>query len=213
MPVITDRDLLAIEPDLFRDVGFVAQRLISATGSISSGKLTISGADFAVAGVTAGHVVVHNNVPLEVIIRNSATQVTLSLLRASIDDVAIPPANAGVAAAVVFTFAPQIAAAHAAVLRMLGLPAAGKGLTGEADETAVTNPCDLAMLEALRTLSLVWAAAAAIAGPGSNAAARAEQHRLRAARERSTVTARLDVNGDGVVDAERRAGMGVFVRG
>lgn len=113
----------------------------------------------------------------------------------------------------VFTFAPQIAAAHAAVLRMLGLPAAGTGLPGEADETAITNPRDLATLEALLTLSLVWSAAAAVAGSGGGAAARAEEYRRRAARERSTVAARLDVDGDGVVDAERRAGAGVLVRG
>lgn len=213
MPFITDRDLLALDPDLFRDVGFIAQRLINATGSISSGKLTVTGADFVATGVTVGHVIVHNGLPLEIIIRNSTTQVTLSLLRASVDDAVILPPNASTAAAVVFTFAPQIAAAHAAVLRMLGLVAAGKGLPGEVDETAITNPRELAMLEALLTLGLVWSAAAAIAGPGSNAAARAEQYRQRAARERSTVVARLDVDGDGLADAERRAGAGVFVRG
>ena len=212
MPFITDRDLLALEPDLFRDVGFLAQRLINTTGSVSAGKLTISGADFAAVGVTTGHVVVHGSAPLEILLRNSATQVTVSLLRATVDDAAIPPPAAGTLAAVVFTFAPQIAAAHAAVLRMLGLPAAGSGLPGEADETAITNPRDLAMLEALLAMSLIWSAAAAVAGPGSGAMFRAEHYRQRTARERSTVIARLDVNGDGIVDAERRAGTGVFVR-
>ncbi len=210
---ITDRDLLAFEPDLFRDAGFVSQRLINTTGSISSGKLNITGADFAATGVTVGHVVVHNGTPMEVLLRNSATQVTVSLLRASAADAAIVPPNASTAAAVVFTFAPQVASAHAMVLAMLGLPAAGRGLAGEIDETAIKNPDDLRTLEALLTLGLVWAGAAAVAGPGSNAAARAEQYRLRAARERSAAVARLDANGDGVADSERRAGAGVFVRG
>jgi hypothetical protein len=209
---ITDRDLLALEPDLFRDVGFLAQRLINATGSITSGKLNITGGDFAAAGVTVGHVVVHGSQPLEITLRNSATQVNVSLLRVRTDDPPINPPNAGAAAAVVFTFAPQIAAAHAGLLMMLGLPEAGTGAFGEVDETAITNPGELRMLETLLALRTIWAAAAAVGGAGSSAAARAEQYRLRAAHERSCVRARLDLDGDGVPDAERRAGAGVFVR-
>ena len=209
---ITDRDLLALEPDLFRDVGFLAQRLINATGSISSGKLTITSGDFVAMGVTVGHIIVHNGMPMEIVLRNSAVQVTVSLLRASIDDPALTPPNAGTAATVVFTFGPQIAAAHAAVLRMLGLAAAGKGLPGETDETAITNVRDLAMLEALLTLSLIWSAAAAVTGPGSNAAARAAEYRLRASCERSVAIARLDLDGDGLADAERRAGAAMLER-
>lgn len=212
MPLITDRDLLALEPDLFRDLGLIAQRLINTTGSITSGKLNITGADFAAVGVTAGHIIVHGSTPVEITLRNTSTQVTVSLLRAAAADPVITPPNATTAPAVVYTFAPQIAMAHAMVLAMLGLPAAGKGLPGEVDETAIRNADDLRLLETLLTLSLVWSAAAAAAGPGSSAAGRAEQYRLRAARERSIAIARLGVNGDGVVDAQRRAGTGVFVR-
>ena len=211
--LISDRDLLTFEPDLFRDVGFLALRLVNATGSITSGKLNVSGADLAAVGVTAGHVVLHSGVPLEVTLRNSTTQLTVSLLRASAVDPIIPPPNAATAPVVVFTFAPQIAAAHAGALLMLGLPAAGKGLPGEPDETAIVNPDDLKPLVALLALSLVWSAAAAIHGAGSGAAARAEHYRLRASRERSTAIARLDVDGDWVADAERRAGAAALMRG
>jgi len=155
---------------------------------------------------------VHGSQPLEITLRNSVTQVNVSLLRARADDPPINPPNAGAAAAVVFTFAPQIAAAHAGLLLMLGLPEAGQGVSGEADETAITNPGDLKLLEALLTLRLIWMAAAAVTGAGSSAAARAEQYRLRAAHERSCVRATLDLDGDGKPDAERRAGACVFVR-
>jgi hypothetical protein len=138
--------------------------------------------------------------------------VTVSLLRASIGDAAISPANTSSAPAVVFTFAPQIAAAHAALLTMLGLPAAGAGLPGETDESAVVNSRNLAMLESLLTLALVWSAAAALAGEGSGAALRAESYRKRASRERQVAAAKLDLDGDGVADAQRRAAAGEFVR-
>jgi hypothetical protein len=212
MPFITDRDLLIQEPDLFRDAGFLAQKLITATGSITSGKLTITGSDFAAVNVTVGHVVVHGSTPLEITLRNSATQVTVSMLRASIDDAVIPPPNASTAAVSVFTFAPQISAAHATVLSMLGLAAAGKGIAGEADETAVTNPRDLATLESAIALSLIWAAAASVAGPASNAASRADYFRMHAGRERAIAAARLDLDGDGIPDAERRPGAASFLR-
>jgi len=100
-----------------------------------------------------------------------------------------------------------------ALLAMLNLPALGLGLVGEPDESAITNPADLRTLEALLTLHLVWAAAAAVAGSGSVQASRAESYRLRAARERSALRARLDLDGDGVPDAERRPGAAVLVRG
>jgi len=212
MPFITDRDLLILEPDLLRDVGFLAQRLINATGSITSGKLNITGADFVAAGVTVGHVIVHGQTPMEVVFRNSASQVTVSLLRSAATDPIITPPNAATAPAVVFTFAPQIAAAHAVVLAMLGLPAAGTAAPGEPGEAAITNPQDLRMLATLLSLGLIWSAAAAVSGPHSNAASRAEHYRLRAARDRSTVVARLDVDGDGIPDAQRCAAAGVFVR-
>jgi len=212
MPLISDRDLLILEPDLFRDVGFLAQRVINATGSITSGKLNVTGADFVTAGVNVGHVIVHGQTPLEVIFRNSASQLTVSLLRAATTDPVITPPNASTAPAIVFTFAPQIAAAHAAVLAMLGLPAAGTAAPGTPDETAITNPHELRMLAALLSLSLIWSAAAAVSGPHSNAASRAEQYRQRAARERSSVIARLDIDGDGLADAQRSAAAAAFAR-
>ena len=203
---ITDRDLLAIEPDLFRDIGFLAQRIVSTTGSLSGGKLTITSGDFIAAGVTVGHVIAHNGLPMEIVLRNSATQVTVSLVRASAADPVITPPNAASAAATVFTFAPQIAAAHKAVLSMLGLPAAGAALPGEPDESAIVNPDDLKPLTAHLALAAIYAAASTLSGPSSALAAKADHHRARAANARALTAARLDINGDGLADAQRQAG-------
>ena len=64
----TDRDLLALEPNLFRDVGWVSQRLVVGTGSISGTTLTMSAQDVAFdgAGVGAGSVVVVDSAAYEV---------------------------------------------------------------------------------------------------------------------------------------------------
>ena len=81
---ISDRDLFALEPNLFRDAAWVSQTLVQGTGSISGSTLTLSAqdVDFEAAGVEAGHVARVDDAPYEVMERLSATSVRLSRLRA-----------------------------------------------------------------------------------------------------------------------------------
>ncbi len=204
-----DRDLLALEPNLFRDAAWAGQRVVSGVGDVAGETLTLltQDVDFEGAGVGAGHVVVVSETVYEVVERLSATEARVSRLRPGRGGAVVAPTpvtNKGVA---VVTFGPQIAVVHAQVLRLLGL-----GGDGPAEE-AVTNPEDLVALEALGTLHLVYAAAAALAQRDSGLRARAEYYEERFMRERQGVGARVDLNGDGVPDAVRRPSLLYLYRG
>lgn len=197
-----DRDLLVIEPNLFRDVSFLSQRLLKTTGSIGAGVLTLTSGDAAAVGIDAGHVVLHEETALEVTERLSSTTLAVSLLRASVDDPAIPPSDVGSGVVIVATFAPQIALVHETILAMLGIDSTGAD--GSLAEAQILNPRELMRVEALGALHLVYDAAAPLAGPDSAAWARAGMYRTRYARERWRAAARVDLDGDGLADATRR---------
>lgn len=200
----TDRDLLGLEPNLFRDVGWVGQRLTKGTGSVSGTTLTVTGADVALdaAGVGAGHVVTIAGAAYEVLERLSATQLTISRLRAGPGDATIPPSAGASGEAVVHTFAPQIAAAHSQVLAVAGLAEEGSpaAVKGARHEGQVLVDAALVRLESLGALALVWAAAAGALGAGSPGQQKAEWYRERFERDRERVEVKLDLDGDGAPD-------------
>lgn len=206
----TDRDLLVLEPNLFRDVGWVGQRLTKGTGSVSGTTLTVTGADVALdaAGVGAGgvggagHVVTIAGAAYEVIERLSATQLTISRLRASRGDATIPPSAGAAGEVIVHTFAPQIAAAHGQVLAVAGLAEEGsvQAVKGARHEGQVLVDAALVRLESLGALALVWAAAAGALGAGTPAQQKAEWYRERFERDRERVEVKLDLDGDGAPD-------------
>lgn len=208
-----DRDLLALEPTLLRDVGFAAQTLARASAGIASGVLTAAGVNFVNLGVAVGSVLSVDGVPMEVLARTSGTTLNVSLLRAAPADAQIIPGNVTGAAMVVSTFRPQIALAHEQVLRMAGLGSAQAGSAQAASpepvgESAVVNPESLRLLECLGALHLIFAAASACGaardGDAGWATGRAEMYRQRFVHERGRCRVRLDLDGDGFADAERR---------
>lgn len=208
----SDRDLLVLEPNLFRDVGWVGQRLARGTGAIGGTTLTISGADVALdaARVGPGMVAVVNGVAYEVLARLSASALTISRPRLSAGDPAQPPTPVAGVEAMIVTFGPQIGLVHQQLLRMLGIePADAAARPGEAD---ITNAAALTRLEALGALHLVYAAASGAGGPDSAAAQRAAMYRARFADERERAAARIDTDGDGAPDATRRFNVVQFVR-
>lgn len=215
----SDIDLLVIEPNLFSEVGWSGQRLISTGGTLSGTTLTLAGADLAAAGAEAGCVLLMTGVPLEVVERLSATTLKVSLIRWGRTGPAIPPVGMSGGNCEVWTLRPQIAIAHRHVLRLVGLaegtpPSTTPGSDGAPlSELSVVNGSDLATLEALLALHIVYAAAGAGAPAGSGLKEKAEQYRVRAGAERSRVFALIDTNGDGVADATRRPSVIPLVRG
>jgi hypothetical protein len=199
-----DRDLLVLEPALLRDVGWAGQRVLDATGTISGATLTLSTGSFADAGVAAGSVALVDGLAVEILAVASATEATVSLLRARRDGPGVAPSAATNRPVRVYTFGPQIEAVHRQILTMAGIDpdATPLGPTPPLTEAAITNPNALVRLEALGALHLIYAGAAA---PSSSLAhaQRAEMYRHRFAEERARVPVFVDLDADGVADARR----------
>ncbi len=208
-----DRDLLSLEPGIFRDVLWLGQRLVRGVGSVSGTTLTMTTQDqgFDDAGVGAGNVVVVDGVALEVVSRESASELTVSRLRDSIVGAPVGAGSISEKVVEVSTFGPQISIVHAQVLRMLGLRATGEGGDG-AGEGDVTNPSQLALVEALGAVHLVYAGAAAAGGSAGDLAHKAALYRERFGGERQRAAAMIDLDGDGEADATRRMNVIQFVR-
>lgn len=207
-----DRDLLMYEPRLFLDVVWVGQRLLVTTGDVAGGVLTCDGLDFSAYEIGAGHVVNFDGASWEVVQLLGATQLGVSLPRASVDDPMIPPPDMSDAVTEFYTFRHQLLEVHERILRMLGIePGSTDGVT----ETSIVNPDSLRRLEALGALHLIFAAASASA-TGSSAdvfAAKAEMYLKRFRDERERVGAQIDTDGDGKADAVRRPTVSRFLRG
>lgn len=211
----TDRDLLALEPRLFHDIAWSAQKLVEAAGaSINSAgdMLTLAGADFEALGVGAGFVVLAGLTPYEVIERLSATELRISRLRADVHHPLIPAAPGAGLGVLVSTFRPQIGIVHAQLLRALGIEPGAAAVPGVPAEPDITNPRALALTEALGALHLVFASAAALVTFDSPLWTKARLYRERFAAERQRVAALVDLNADGEPDAARRPNVIQFLR-
>lgn len=211
----SDRDLIVLEPNLLRDVAWVGQRLVKGDATISGTTLTLSNhdVDFDAAGIEAGHVVLVDGVAYEVLVRLSALTLTVSRVRADLDDAAIPPAPAGPVPMAIYTFAPQMGLVHDQILRLIGVEPQDPVIPGAPTESSITNPGMLRRLESLSALHLIYAAASALSPAESPQAARSLMYRTRFGEERERVAVRLDLNGDGYPDATRRLNVFQFTRG
>lgn len=214
MTFATDRDLLVLEPGLFRDAAWTAQRLLKGTGAIAATTLTLNtgGPSFEAVALTAGHVVLIDAAPIEVVARTGPTTLTVSRLRGDTAHPPIPLLDDASVSIEAFTFAPVIAAVHRRLLRMIGIEPDNAGADGALTEAAITNPGALTRLEALGALHDIYAAAAAAGPAGAEFARRADAYRTRFAEERARAVARIDLNADAQPDAVRRFNALQFTR-
>lgn len=210
MPFSTDRDLLTLEPNLFRDVAWSAQtRLTASDASLTSTTLTSASSNFAAAKIAPGMVALVNDAPLEIVSVDSDTTLTISRLRDAADDdpiPALPVASGGVLR--IATFGPQREIIHRQLLAALGLHPAPPPGDEEADSPRphagnVVNTFDLALIESLGALHLILSSAAALVGEASTLWTKAALHRDRFDHARRRLGAHLDLNNDGVADAVR----------
>jgi hypothetical protein len=207
----TDRDLIAIEPNLFIDVPLVGQeRLRVADGVVAGTTLTSVSADFIGAGVGAGSVVLVSSVPHEVVGLVDANNLDVSLLRENIVDPAIPSRDGSDLEVVVRTYAPQAAVVHDILLKLIGIDTDDPG--NHLTEAAVVSKSLMARLEALGVLARVYAAAAGVAGENEQVRQKAADYERRYNTACRAATVLLDVDGDGVAEVRRGVGVVWFSR-
>ncbi len=210
----SDRDLLVLEPLLFRDLAWAGQTLASGMASVSgiAAELDTDRA-LDLQGIGPGFVVTIDGVSSEIISLLGSTEIILSVPRAALSDPPAAPTQAMNRPAYIATFRPQLAWAHRAVLHMAGVAPAGEGAPGQPEEGAIRNGEDLRRLEALVAAGLIYAAAAAGGPADAPHAQRAALYARRAAAERSRLRVHLDLDGDGVADESRALGAPRMTRG
>lgn len=212
MPFATDRDILAIEPNAFRDLAWLGQRLIKAIGDVSGTTLTLTSHDHDLEAVDAraGSVVLIAGIAHEILSRTDGTHAEISKIRADTDAPAIPPDAGTDLEVLIFTFAPQLAIVHREALRLAGIEPSDPAATpSEAD---ITNPRALVPLEVFGALHIAYAAASALSGRDSHLAARASAYAALVSRERARARIALDLDGDGLPDAVRRLNAHQLIR-
>jgi hypothetical protein len=205
MLLITDRDLLFIEPSLFLDATQAGTRLLGVSDAVIAGTtLTSASAGFEAAGIDDSHVVqvLSNELALEVDGRVDAGTLHVSLPRASQDDAKIPPGDGTGLAISIVTFGRLIAQAQAWALSSLGFGAAQP--TRPLNESAIVNPEPVRRMMAMRTITQAFEQASALDPDNVSLLARAVLYMRRTIEATHQVAALIDLNGDGLPDAMRR---------
>jgi hypothetical protein len=200
----SDRDLLIFEPALPREVDWAGQRLLdNAVGTLSGGialALTTP-ASIAGMGLERGQLIRVSSVWGEIVEVVSSNLLAVSKLRTEPAGTPLPLASdgAGLTGIRVLTYAPQRAVVHRQLIESLRLEADGIGVE------AVLNPRSVARVEALGTLHLLYAGAAAMAGgpAGDALSQKAQMYEQRYQEQRATLVVRLDTDGDGQQDQTR----------
>ena len=207
----TDRDLLLYEPTLFNDVPWVSQQRLSVNdGEVSGTTLTSVEANFELAQVDAGSVLLIDKLPVEVVARVDAMTLTVSLPRARTSDAAIPPGDGTSMAVIARTFAPQAELVCSSLLRMLGLDSEDPEQPLGAD--AVVSLSLMARLESLATLERVFSSAAALTGNNDGLLFKAAAYRRQLLEAASRSPVQVDTNADGLPDEKRYVGLSRLMR-
>jgi hypothetical protein len=209
-----DRDLLVLEPDVFTDVAWAGQRLLTLPSVQVSGGSTLYAEFFSFDawGVGAGSVLLLDGRPVEVVSVPSQDTVVFSAIRGDVSDPARPVFGLGSSVAVeAHTFHPQLREVHGRVLGALGL--ADQTTDAGLGADRVTNGRAVVEVEVLGALSLIFAAAGRVGPASSPMSMRAAQYASRFEEALRRLRVEVDLDGDGSPDATRRVGVLRMQRG
>ena len=204
-----DRDLLGIEPAIFTGGGFQSQQLAAGTDGVMSGTVFSSAsADFSAANVQPGMVLcVYSTVaaeacPHEIVAVNSATSLTVSILRAEPDGPATPPPSGTSLHYYINTFAPQISAAQTALYEKLRRIGEAEGITG----AEFVDSSQLRQATSFAALAHVFVARASNATSNDANWVKSEFYRRQHVAAVSAIRLAKDINGDGIAEQTRTIG-------
>ena len=211
MAFATDRDLLTYEPNIFQEVGYVAQQMLSTNDGVLSGtSLTSVSSSFPNASIDEGSVVVVADEAVEVIRAISHEEIEVSRLRKHLDD---PPIGCGQGTGLTVTaatFGPQIGAVHDGLMALLGCDEENQRIVFE--EERVLSISVMARLETLGALERIYSGAIMLGENREVIELKANRYRRMFAEARSRASVKIDVNGDGHADEQRSLGLIRFMR-
>ncbi len=158
----SDIDILKYEPVLFGELHLRSQVLASGTGGTLSGTtFTASGASFVNAQVSAGGVVYLESSDgsldgaYEIVSVDSATQLTVSVVRSDSDDSAVAPPGASNISYRISTFGPQAEEAGLQLTEHFGIGPGNPASDIDADD--IVESSVLSRASAFAVISAVYA--------------------------------------------------------
>jgi hypothetical protein len=204
-----DVDLLKWEPVLFVELAPASQTLCQGEDGVLNGTMfSSSGAAFDEAGVTAGQVMYLNDGEsldgcYEIVSVDSATQVTVSVLRQSEEDDPVAPPSGSEISYRVSTFDPQAEETAYDLMQYFGIE------TGEDEESSVgeiLNQRVLRQASVFGVLNAVFAAAACGKNDVNGYWAKSQRYQELFHTARSKARIELDTDSDNVAEQFRSGG-------
>ena len=211
-----DVDILKYEPVLFGELHPSGQVLAAGTGGTLSGTtFTASGADFVSAQVSAGGVVYLQtgdgslDGAYEIVSVDSATQLTVSVIRSSSDAAAVAPPAATDISYRISTYGPQAGEVGFRLTENFGIRPGNSASIYDADDVLDTDV--LKRASAFGVISSIYAMLASKAKDENFWKKSLHYQRLfERARERCRLS--IDIGSDGVADVTRVGGSIRLVR-
>jgi len=202
-----DADILKYEPVLFGELHLPGQVLAAGTGGTLSGTtFTASGADFVSALVTAGGVIYLQSADgsldeaYEIVSVDSATQLSVSVIRSDSDDAAVAPPAATDISYRISTFRPQASEAGFKLTEYFGIRPGNPESAYDAEDVLDTDVLKRASVFAV--VSSVYAMLASKAKDENFWKKSLHYQKLfERAKERCRLS--IDVGSDGVADVTR----------
>jgi hypothetical protein len=199
-----DADILKYEPILFTQLYLPGQVLTAGTGGILSGTtFTASGADFVSSQVSAGGVIYLKSAnssldgTYEIVSVDSATQLSISVIRSYCDDESIAPPAATDISYRISTFGPQIAEAGLRLTEYFGIQPGNPASDYSAEDILNTD-----VLRAASVFAVISGIYAMLASRESDEnfwnKSLYYQNLFEKARQRCRLS--IDIGGDGVAD-------------
>ena len=205
-----DSDILKYEPVLFGELHRPGQVLILGTGGTLSGTtFTDSGADFQSANAAAGGVIHLESDDgtidgaYEIVSVDSATQLTLSVLRADSEDDAVAVGSATNVSYQISTFSPQSRQTALELTEYFGI---GPGNpASEIDAEDILDTDALATISAFAVISGVYASLAS-GEEDENFWQKSMYYRRLFEKARNRCRLSIDSSGDGIADIVKNGG-------
>ena len=211
-----DADILKYEPILFGELHLPWQVLATGTGANLSGTtLTASGADFIAVQVQAGGVVYLQSADgsldggYEIVSVDSATQLSISVVRADSTDTAVPPPAATNISYRISTFGPQTAEVGFQLTEYFGIRPGNPASDIDADDILDTTVLRLASVFAV--ISSIYAM---LVGKTKepNYWNKSMYYQKLSARARGRCRLSVDISADGLADVTKIGAAGRLVR-
>ncbi len=206
----SDADILKYEPALFGELHLPWQILTQGSGGVISGtSFTVSGADFIAAKISAGGVVYLRDSALtidgayEIVSVNSATELTVSVLRANDEDDAVEPPQASDVNYRISTFDPQASEAAFALTEYFAIKPGCP-----ASDIDVEDILDTDVFRRASVFAVIAGVYAMLAGRNDDEAFWKKSYYYRKCFEsaRSTARVSIDAGDDGIAERTSSGG-------